>query len=310
VKSVKVKAPCSTSNIGPGFDVFGLALDILHDIVEVRTRGEEGIVLKVEGTEADQIPTEPERNSAGRAAIEFMERYEIPGLTIRLNKGIPPSSGLGSTGTSAAATVLAIDHLLGANLGKRKLVEIGAQGEIVAAGAAHADNVAPAIYGGLVVISSYQPLKITPFPPPRKLVFSIALPRGIEKTTKRARAVLPEKVELSRTVRNIGSASLVIAGLLRSDPKLLGEGMMGDVIVEPNRISLYPGCIEAKQAALDAGAEGATLSGAGPTIIAVVDPQRADPRKVSEAMREAFTDQGIPCKAYVGRASKGPETLG
>jgi len=309
MRRIMIEAPCSTSNLGPGFDVFGLALDILHDVADVELVEEEGVFLKVEGVEADRIPTDPERNSAGKAALEFLKRHNGKGLKINLRKGVPPGSGLGSTGTSAAATVVAINHLLGTSLDNRDLVEIAAQGEIAAAGAPHADNVAPSICGGVTIISSYKPLRVTWFPPPRDLVFSVALPRGIQKTTKKARAVLPKSVRLSETIRNIGSSSLVLAGLLRSDPKLLGEGMAGDVIVEPKRIPLYPGCAEAKKAAMDVGALGATLSGAGPTMIAIADPERGDPLEVANAMKAAFIAQGISCEGYVGRPTEGARTV-
>lgn len=309
MKRVVVQAPCSTSNLGPGFDVFGLALDILHDIAEVEVLDEKRVFLKIEGVEAKRIPTNPQRNSAGKAALEFMKRHDSAGVKINLLKGVPPGSGLGSTGTSAAATVVAMNHLFETELSNRDLVEIAAQGEIAAAGAPHADNVAPSICGGLTIISSYSPLRVTSFPPPRDLVFSVALPKGIRKTTRKARAVLPKNIELSKTIRNLGSSSLVLAGLLYSNPRLLGEGMMGDVIVEPKRIPLYPGALEAKAAAIDAGATGATLSGAGPAIIAAVDPESTDPHEVANAMREAFITQGIQCEGYVGRPTEGAKVI-
>ncbi len=310
MRRIAVKAPCSTSNLGPGFDVFGLALDILYDVAEVEIAEKKGVFLTVEGVGADRIPTDPERNSAGKAALEFLKRYGLVGVRVNLKKGVPPGSGLGSTGTSAGATVFAMNRLLGAGLDKRSLVEIAAQGEIAVAGAPHADNVAPSICGGVTIISSYDPLRVTWFPPPRDLVFSVAVPKGIEKTTRDARAVLPRDVRFSKAIRNLGSSSLVLAGLLHSDPKLLGEGMMGDVIIEPKRISLYPGCGEAKRAAIEAGAAGATLSGAGPTIIAVVDPESADPREVAGAMKQAFIAEGIACEGYVGRPTRGARVIG
>ena len=305
-----VQAPCSTSNLGPGFDVLGLALDVFHDLAEVELVQEEGVFIQIEGIEAGRIPTDPERNSAGKAALEFLKRHNSAGVKIRLRKGVPPGSGLGSTGTSAAATVVAINHLLQTNLSKRDLVEIAAQGEIATAGAPHADNVAPSICGGITIISSYQPLKVYWFPPPKDLVFAVAVPRGIKKTTRTARAVLPNSVKMSEAIRNFGALSLVLTGLLHSDPKLLGEGIMGDAIVEPRRISLYPGCAEAKTAAMDAGATGATLSGAGPTIIAVVDPNSTDPDQVANAMKEAFIAQGINCQGHVGQSTRGAKVVG
>jgi len=310
MRRIAVRAPCSTSNLGPGFDVFGMALNILYDIVEVEIVEENGVFLSVEGVGADRIPTDPEKNSAGKAALEFLKRYGLAGVKVKLKKGIPAGSGLGSTGASAGATVFAMNRLLRTGLDKRSLVEIAAQGEIATAGSPHADNVAPSICGGVTIISSYEPLRVTWFPPPKGLIFSVAVPQGIEKTTKGARAVLPRAVRLSKVIRNLGSSSLVLAGLLHSDARLLGEGMMGDVIVEPERISLYPGCVDAKRAAIEVGAAGATLSGAGPAMIAVTDPKSADPHEVADAMKQAFIAKGIACESYVGRSTSGARVIG
>ena len=183
--NVVVRSPCSTSNLGPGYDVFGLALDALHDTVEVSFLEKDEIVVEVQGVYSKNIPVEIDLNSAGRTAIEFSRRYGAFGCRIKVEKGIPPGSGLGSSGASAAGTAVALNLLLGLKLEKQELVDIAAQGEIAAAGAAHADNVAPAIYGGFVVIRSYNPVQVLSLTPPKDFDFAIALPLGTKKTTKK-----------------------------------------------------------------------------------------------------------------------------
>ncbi len=302
---VIVRAPASTSNLGPGYDVFGLALDVMHDIVEIQPRAERDIVIEMEGVEADTITTEPKMNTAGRTALEFQKRLATPGFKIKVKKGIPPGSGLGSTGATAAATAVAINHLLDLKLSKLELTEIAMQGEMNA----HADNVAPSIYGGFVIVSSYHPLEICAFPPPTELEFALAIPRGIKKTTRKAREILPEKIELPKVIHNLGSASAVVAGLLLADANLIGKGMLGDQIVEPVRAPLYTGYLNAKKAAMESGALGATLSGAGPTIIAIVQREKANPSEVARAMKEAFQAEGIECDGYVSRPTTGAEII-
>ena len=224
-------------------------------------------------------------------------------------KGIPPASGLGSSGASAAGAALAMNELFNLGLEKEELVRVAALGEVVAAGAVHADNVAPAIYGGFTAVLSYDPVKVLSLPPPRNVDFALAIPSILKGSTEEARKALPKKVRLPEVVRNISGASALVAGILTSNPKLMGLGMLMDNIVEPARARLFPCFREAKEAALRAGALGATLSGAGPTVIAVVDPKRIDAASVAKAMEEAFRKCGIPSKPYVAKASKGAEVV-
>jgi len=294
--------------LGPGYDVFGLALDVMYDTVEVLRLDRKAVKVKMAGAGAEAIPSTPELNSAGRTALEFLSRFGH-GLEIKVTKGIPPGSGLGSSGASAAATAVAVNHLLNLELDKRELTEIAAQGEIAAAGAPHADNVAPAIYGGFVVIQSYRPLEIHAFPPSTELQFALAVPRSMKKTTRQARSVLPESVPLSKTISNLGAASTVVAGFLLSNPFLIGKGMLGDEIVEPARARLYPGYLEAKKAAMESGALGATLSGAGPTVIAIVNREKVRAAAVAKVMKEAFEAEGVECDDYTSRPTAGAYVL-
>ncbi len=277
----------------------------MYDSVEVLLLREKVIEIEIKGVEANSIPITAEDNSAGRTTLEFLKRGCKYGFKIKITKGIPPGSGLGSSGASSAATAVAINHLLNLKLNKKELTELAAQGEIAAAGSPHADNVAPSIYGGFTIISSYHPLEIHAFPPTKELEFSIALPRGIKKTTKKARDVLPKTVELTKVINNLGGASTIVAGFLQSNAQLIGKGMINDQIIEPVRAPIYPGYLNAKKAALEAGAYGATLSGAGPAIIAIVDREKGNPIEVSKVMTEAFEAEGVQCNGYVSQPTKG-----
>lgn len=308
-KRCVVRAPASTANLGPGFDVFGLALDVMYDTVEVTALKEKIILIEMEGVEADTISINPKKNSAGRTAHEFIRKYHMGGVKIKVHKGIPPGSGLGSSGASASATAVALNALHGLGLNKIKLTEFAAQGEIAAAGTPHADNVTPSIYGGFVIIRSYHPFDILKLPPPVELEFALAVPKGLKKTTKKARDVLPKHVPLEQVINNLGAASSIIVGLLQSNASLIGKGMLGDQIVEPIRATLYPGYLNAKKAALETGAYGATLSGAGPTIIAVVDPLTTNTASVAKTMKEAYEAEGIECYGYVSQSTTGAQII-
>ncbi|HID90373.1 TPA: homoserine kinase, partial [Candidatus Bathyarchaeota archaeon] len=160
-----------------------------------------------------------------------------------------------------------------------------------------------------VIVCSYEPLRMLTFPPP-DLHFAIAVPVTLRGTTREARAVLPRAVGLRRIVRNIGGAASVVAGILTSDPDVLGQGMLADAIVETARAKLYPSYWRVRGAALAAGASGVAFSGAGPAMIAVVDPARADPGDVAEAMREAFGAEGVEARAFRAKPAAGARVLG
>ncbi|MEM2633892.1 MAG: homoserine kinase [Nitrososphaerales archaeon] len=309
MEKVIVQAPATTSNLGPGFDIHGLALDLMYDIVEIVKTNGKGIQIEVEGVGANRISTIPKYNTAGRVALEFLKRYGKCGLKIKIIKGIPPGSGLGSSAASAAATSVGLNALFQAKLNNLDLTEIASKGEVASAGVAHADQVAASIYGGFIIVYSYKPLSVIAFPPPRNVEFALVVPQNIEKTTKQARAILPKKVALSNVINNLGACSLVTAGMILSNPELIGLGMNNDCIIEPVRSSLYPGFMKVKAAAINSGALGATLSGAGPTIIAVVNPFKTSAQEVSKAMKEAYESEGIMCKSYVCHATTGAKII-
>ena len=307
-KSVTAVAPCSTANLGPGYDVFGLALDALEDRVKI-TRSPAGARISIRLIDnRDRIPLEPEANSAGRVVGKIARDFAIgDSLAVEIKKEVPAGYGIGSSAASAAAAALAMKALYNLKIDKDSLVEYAAEGEIASAGTKHYDNVSASLLGGFV-ISSIAGSKRTfvRMEPPRDLCMVVAVPISMEvpkKKTAAARSVLPKQVPLGNVVHNVSSASTIVAGFALGDVGMIARGI-DDVIVEPARKTLIPGYDEVKRRALDAGALAATISGAGPSVIAFLKTKR-DSRKVAEAMKDGFLKAGIECKALVCRPSSG-----
>jgi homoserine kinase len=195
-------------------------------------------------------------------------------------------------------------------LTQNEVVEMAAQGELASAGAPHADNVAAAVLGGFTFVQSYSPLSVVGFEPPRRLEIAIVTPEAPtpHNKTERARALLPDRVPLGKIATNVGGAASIVAGILSENVSLIGKGMV-DVIVEPARARLVPGYAQVRQEALKAGAEGVAISGAGPSVIAILDNARVSAAKVAEAMRQAFESAGVQCRAVVSKTARDATVL-
>jgi homoserine kinase len=296
MKRVIVAAPCSSANLGPGFDVFGLALQAFHDTVTTELT-DQGIIVKVSGLDADHIPADLERNTAGLVAKTLLVNQRV-GVKIHIEKGIPIKMGLGSSGASAAACVVALNKLLGLRLPRNDLVKTAALGEVAAAGTGHADNVAASVLGGFTMVQSRGDLlHAIRLDPPENLEIALALPsvETPENKTAAARAVLPKSVRFRDAIANAGNAATVVAGFHLGDVGMIGRGMT-DLIVEPARKSLIHGFAAVKKAAYEAGAAGVTISGAGPAVLAVVDRFEFSVEDVALAMKAAFEDKGVSCR--------------
>lgn len=304
-------APATTANLGPGFDVFGLALDIFHDSLEVSLAEKDVKIVKA-GKYADAIPSNPDKNAAGVVAKLFLKMAKVDaGVRIKIDKGIRPGYGLGSSGASAAAAAVALDRLLETNCSELELIRMAAQGEVVSAGVPHVDNVAPAILGGFTIVRCYDPLDVVKLAAPKSLEVAVAIP-DVEtppEKTKSARSILPKTVQLSQVTYNLGHASTIVAGIALSDIGLIGRGMF-DCIVEPVRARLIPGYERVKRGALEAGASGVAISGAGPAMIALVDAEKIDAMGVAQAMKKAFEEEGVRAEAYRAKPSEGTRILG
>jgi homoserine kinase len=281
--SVTAKAPCSTANLGPGFDVFGLALDAFFDEVTL-TKKDRGITIVT----SEQIPTSPNKNTAGLVAQHMKKKFKVKGgLQIRIKKGVPPGFGMGSSAASAAATAVAFDRLYKLNLDANTLVECAAIGERASAGTIHYDNVSASVLGGFVIVRT-NPLDVIRISPPSDLRLCIAVPKLSvpPKKTAVSRSVVPKQVKLVDAVTNLSNAAAIVAGFTKKDSTLIGRSIR-DVIVEPARAHLIPGFSAVKNNALSAGALGVTISGAGPSVIAFAT-KKSKLEKIANAMKSGF----------------------
>ena len=298
--SITVKAPSSTANLGPGFDVFGLAVDAFFDEITL-TKKKSGISIITE----DDIPTNPDSNTAGLVVKNMIKKFKIKdGIEIKIKKGVPAGFGMGSSAASAAATVVAFDKMYGLKLDENILVEFAGYGEKASAGSIHYDNVAASVLGGFVIVRT-NPLNVIKIEPPMNLRMCIAVPKLVvpKKKTKVSRGVLPKKVSLIDSVANLSNAAAIVAGFMKKDPKLIGDSIK-DVIVEPARQHMIPGFAKVKENALKAGALGVTISGAGPSVIAFSESS-ADLKKISLAMSKGFASANIKCQTVICKPSKG-----
>ena len=301
VKSVTVHAPCSTANLGPGFDVFGLALDAFYDKVTVTKKGK-GITI----VSSDDIPLKPGQNTAGLVAKEMAKKCKISGgIEITIKKNVPAGFGMGSSAASAAACAIGINKLFNLKLTKNELVSYAGVGEKASAGSIHYDNVAASVIGGFVIVSS-NPLNVIPIEAPKDLVLCLAIPemKVPKKKTKVSRSVIPKSVKFSDSLKNLANATNIVAGFLNKDSRLIGESVI-DVIVEPARKHMIPGFDNVKKNALRAGAFGVTISGAGPSVIAFVS-KKQNVKKIGEAMRRGFKTAKKNSTIVICKPSKGP----
>jgi homoserine kinase len=300
VSKVTIKAPSSTANLGPGFDVFGLALDAFYDTVTL-TKTKNGIKIITD----DNIPTNPEKNTAGLVVKNMMKKFKIKGgVEIKIKKGIPAGYGMGSSAASAAASAVAFDKLFGLKLDGNSLVEFAGSGEKASAGTVHYDNVAASVLGGFVIVKT-NPLDVIRIDPPTNLRMCIAVPTISvpKKKTKVSRGVIPKKIKLSDSILNLSNAAAIVAGFMKKDSEIIGNSIK-DVIVEPARQHMIPGFVKVKENAIRAGALGVTISGAGPSVIAF-SKSSADLKKISLSMTKGFTSVNTKCQTIICKPSKG-----
>jgi homoserine kinase len=304
---VKVVAPSTTANLGPGFDVFGLAHDAFEDILEIEVTSQGKIEIEVDEVDSECIPCDPNKNTAGFVANCVAKRLPSGwGLRIHIDKGVPVGKGLGSSGTSAAACAVGLNRIMGLGLSNDQVIQLAAKGETASAGFPHADNVAASILGGFTIIRSYEPFHAIGLAPPPSLGVALAVPdvAVAQKKTALARSVLPQSVPMEKMVHNVGQASGMIVGMLSGDIDLIGRSMI-DAVVEPARAKLVPSYQKVRESALAAGAAGVAISGAGPAMIAVVDERRTPAIQVAQAMKEAFEAGEVGCRAFSSKPARG-----
>ncbi|WP_254525147.1 homoserine kinase [Natrinema caseinilyticum] len=277
-----VRAPATSANLGSGFDVFGVALGTPADVVRVERAQE--TTITVTGAGSKYIPEDPAKNTVGAVA----KALDAP-AHIRIDKGVRPSSGLGSSAASAAAAAVALNALYDRGRSREELVPIAAEGEALVSGEAHADNVAPSLLGGFTIVTDDGVTQVDAAVP------VVACLPEMSVSTRDARGVVPRSAPLEEVVDTVGNAATLTVGMTRNDPELVGKGMCDD-IVTPERTALIDGYERVRDAALEAGATGVTVSGAGPGILAVC--HRRNQRAIASAMVDAFDAVGVESRAY------------
>jgi homoserine kinase len=309
---IRVEAPASSANLGPGFDVFALALDSPRDSVRLRLgsgSGGRAASVKMARVTGLEVPKMEAENGACVVCLEIAKQFGVrKEIVVELEKRVPIGLGMGSSGASAAAAAVAMNKLLGLGLSSDELVFYAGKGEAVTSGSPHYDNVSASILGGFVVVrggAGERPTAVR-FAPPSGLAVCVAtpvvsLPR---RKTEYARSLLPESVPLDTLVSNVANASLMVSGFAKKDIKLIGKGMT-DRAVEQARKSMIPGYDRVRSRAMDAGAAGVCISGAGPSMLAIVDKRRSVPEKVLEAMTAAFGQESVKSSGYVTRIGRG-----
>ena len=303
-KSVTVKAPSSTANLGPGFDVFGLALNAFYDQVKITKKGK-GIKIIT----SDSIPTNPQKNTAGLVAKNMIKKFKIKyGIEIKIKKGVPAGFGMGSSAASAAATAVAINKLFNLRLDSNSLVKFAGMGEKASAGTVHYDNVAASVLGGFVIVQT-NPLNVIKIEPPRDLALCVSIPKLTvpAKKTQVSRSVIPSKIKISDYILNLANAAAIVAGFMKKDSKLIGNSVV-DVVIEPARQHLIPGFSKVKKNALNAGALGVTISGAGPSVIAFATSS-SNLKKISASMKKGFATVNKNSDSIICKPSKGANII-
>lgn len=294
-ETIKVFCPATIANLSCGFDVLGVCLDHIGDEMVVTKTGKPRVIIK-EITGAD-LPLEAEKNVAGVAAMAMLQAIQPGfGVEIIIHKRIKAGSGIGSSAASAAGAVVAVNALLPNPLALRELVPFAMQGEKLASGAAHADNVAPAILGGFTLIRSYEPLDIIKMHTPPDLYATVIHPQ-IELKTSDARSIIKQQVSLKKAIQQWGNVGGFVCGLYTEDYTLMGNSLQ-DFIVEPLRSVLIPKFDELKQAALANGALGCGISGSGPSVFSLCKGLD-HAQKVARAMQEVYHGIGVDFDIHV-----------
>ncbi len=296
IKTITAFAPATSANLGVGFDIMGLALDAVGDKVTLTKREDGQIVIeKINSTTG--LPLEPNKNTASYAITKMCEDLNITcGFSLQIDKGIAMGSGMGGSAASAVAAVVALNGFLINPVSKEKLVEYALYGEEIASGGKHADNVAPCVFGGITLIRETNPMEVISLPFTKELLCVIIHPH-LQVETKSARGILSPTVAMSDFVHQSANLAATICALYTNDIPLLKRSMQ-DLIIEPQRAKLVTGYYDVKNAALNAGAITATLSGSGPSLIAFATSQ-SNALKVRDEMVAAFAKHGIEADSWI-----------
>ncbi|MBU3823115.1 homoserine kinase [Flavobacteriaceae bacterium XHP0103] len=297
MNEIKIFSPATVANVSCGFDVLGFCLDSVGDTMVIRKTDKKGIfITKVEGFD---LPYEAELNVAGVSALAMYNALDLDfGFEIEINKKIKPGSGIGSSAASAVGSVFGMNELLGRPFNKTELTAFAIKGEAMASKSEHADNLAPALFGGFTLVKSLSPLQILEIPTPSNLYATIIHPQ-IEIKTSEARAILPKEVALTDAITQWANFGSLIHSLHTSDYELI-KSSLSDVIVEPHRSKLIPHYQDVKNATIEAGALGAGISGSGPSIFSLSNSLEIS-KNVKDAMKKIYSNTGIDFDIHVSK---------
>lgn len=305
MKTIKIKSPGTVANLVCGFDILGLALNEPADRMELSLLDKPGLVIQ--NMDDYNLPTDPVKNVAGVVLLSIIEKMRgNTGFSLSVEKHIKPGSGIGSSAASAAGAAVAANHLLGNIFSKDELVQFAMNGEKLASGVKHADNIAPCIYGGVTLVRSIHPLDIVSIPAPDMFV-TVVHPQ-IEVRTADARQILKQQVLLKDAIKQWGNIAGLVTGLMKADYELIGRSLE-DVIIEPVRSILIPGFDELKSKCKEAGALGGGISGSGPSVF-MLSKNEVIARDVESVMKDIYNRIGIQYNTYVTTINnKGVEIL-
>ena len=294
-----VHCPATVANLVCGFDILGMALNEPYDIMQVKLLNESKVIII--NKDDFNLPTEPERNVAGVVLLSVIEKMNGQvGFEVEIEKHIKPGSGIGSSAASAAGAAVAANHLLGNIFSNDEVVQFAMNGEKLASGVKHADNIAPCISGGVSLIRSIYPLDIISLPAP-DLYVTVVHPQ-IEVRTSDARLILRKQVLLKDAIKQWGNIAGLVAGFLKNDYDLIGRSLE-DVIIEPVRSILIPGFDEIKTKCKEAGALGGGISGSGPSVF-MLSKDEVTAKATEQVMKTVYDRIGIAYNTYVTTINK------
>lgn len=297
MKSIKLFAPATVANLSCGFDVLGCCLDNVGD--EMRISVHSGTAVNITKIEGANLPYETNKNVAGVAVEALLNQYgKDIGVDIEIFKKIKAGSGIGSSAASSAGAVWGVNHLLGEPFSKQELVAFAMEGEKLASGNAHADNVAPALLGGFTLVRSYSPLDVIKLHTPKDIMITVIHPQ-IEVKTADSRSVIKQNVLLKQAIQQWGNVGGLVAGLFTEDYDLIGRSLE-DVIIEPLRSILIPEFNAVKKAAISAGALGCGISGSGPSIFALSKGEETA-RQVAHVIQEVYDKTALDFDIHVSK---------
>lgn len=298
-KIIKVLSPATVANVACGFDVLGFALSNINDELVMRIVPKRGVTII--NKDDFNLPVEPSQNVIGVSLLALLEEIEDEiGFEVESTKYIRPGSGIGSSAASAAGAVFGANYLLNNRFTNDDLIRFAMQGEELASGSKHADNIAPCIYGGFTLIRSNDPLDVISIPAPF-LYITIIHPQ-IEIKTSDARSVLKRQVSLSDAVKQWGNVGGLIAGLMKNDYELISRSLV-DTIVEPIRSILIPCFNEVKSKSMATGALGGGISGSGPSMFMISKDQKTA-LEIEKITKKIYEKIGLPCHTYVTNLNK------